>query len=329
MKCLVTGAAGFIGSHLTELLIREGHSVQGIDNYSTGHRNNLNHVIRHKDFNHKIADVTHFSSDELFRDVDYVFHLAGLADLIPSITHPGYYHETNVSGTFKMLQLSKAFGVKKFIYAASSTCYGIPTIYPTPETAPLKPTHPYGLTKLMGEQYVLAFAQIYKLPTISLRLFNVYGPRARTSSNYGAVFGVFLSQLANNKPFTVVGDGRQTRDFTYVTDVAKAFLKAAESDYSSEVFNVGSGFTTSIDKIVRELDHPDVPRIEYLPKRPGEPDITFADISKIGKYLKWEPQVPLKQGILELKKNLKAWKTAPLWDKESIEAATKDWFKYL
>lgn len=325
MKCLVTGAAGFIGSHLVDLLIKEGHTVVGLDDLSTGNRRNLDGHEGNPGFKFYRGDINRYHFEKLF-PFDWIFHLAGKADLIPSIKDPGLYHEVNVNGTLNMLQLSRLFPPKKFIYAASSTCYGIPKEYPTPETAELKPKHPYGLTKMIGEQYVLHWGEVYKIPVLSLRLFNVYGPRARTSGSYGAMFGVFLAQLANDKPLTVVGDGTQKRDFTHVRDVAAAFLTGAQSKYTNQAFNVGSSDFRSVNDIVKMLK---APQVEYLPKRPGEPDITWADTSAFRFATGWKPKVRLEEGVAQMKDNLKDWQTAPIWTKGLIARETVDWFKYL
>ena len=244
---------------------------------------------------------------------------------MPSIEQPDGYFQTNVSGTLNVLQCAREAGVKRLVYAASSSSYGIPDAYPTPETALISPQYPYALTKYMGEELVLHWAHTYKLPAISLRLFNVYGPRSRTSGAYGAVFGVFLAQKLNGKPFTVVGDGTQTRDFTYVTDVASAFIKAAQSDVSGEAMNVGSGNHYSVNRLVELLGG----GVVYIPKRPGEPDCTFADTSKIKTLLGWEPQVPFEIGVKNMLNSIANWKDAPVWDPGSIGQATSTWFRYL
>jgi len=254
-----------------------------------------------------------------------VFHLAGLADIVPSIEQPDAYFKTNVTGTYNVLECARNSRVKRFIYAASSSCYGIPSEYPTPEHAAIKPEYPYALTKYMGEELVLHWSKLYKIPALSLRLFNVYGPRSRTTGAYGAVFGVFLAQKINNKPFTVVGDGTQTRDFTYVTDVANAFLTAAKSENTCKAYNVGSSGHYSINQLVKLLDG----EITYIPKRPGEPDCTFADITRINNELNWEPNVNLNDGVAEMLKNIDDWKDAPVWNPENISNATETWFKYL
>jgi UDP-glucose 4-epimerase len=235
------------------------------------------------------------------------------------------YYKSNVNGTVAVCEAAKLSGVKKLVYAASSSCYGIAEVYPTPESAKISPQYPYALTKSLGEQIVLHWGQVYKIPVISLRLFNVYGPRSRTSGTYGAVFGVFLAQKLNRKPFTVVGDGTQTRDFTFVTDVVNAFLMAADSQCQGEAMNVGSGNTYSVNKLVQLLGG----EVTYIPKRPGEPDCTFADTAKIKKLLDWKPTVSFEEGVRIMLENISYWKAAPVWGPETIGEATKDWFKYL
>lgn len=321
---IVTGGAGFIGSHLVDALLAENISVRVIDNYSTGRPENLAHVAGQVDLVE--ADFAKSGSwQKLFQDVDWVFHLGALADIVPSIQRPMDYFQANVDGTFNVLEAAKNAGVKRFVYAASSSCYGIPEKYPTSEGADISPQYPYALTKRLGEELVMHWAQLYNLPAIALRLFNVYGPRSRTSGTYGAVLGVFLAQKLANKPFTVVGDGTQTRDFTYVTDVANAFLTAAQSSACAEIFNVGSGETVSVNRLVELLGG----EVTYIPKRPGEPDCTYADITKIRRDLKWQPKVDIKQGVDNVLANIDYWKSAPVWTPATIATATQDWFKYL
>jgi UDP-glucose 4-epimerase len=326
MKCLVTGGAGFIGSHLVDLLLEEGHTVIAIDNLSVGNLRNLENALSQPNFKFHLADVSSKSEiEKFFSDVEIVFHLAGLADIVPSIENPDGYFSANVIGTYNVAQLSASAKVKKVVYAASSSCYGIPEQFPTSEGSACNPQYPYALTKYLGEQVLMHWNSVYDLPVNSLRLFNVYGPRARTSGTYGAVFGVFLAQKLAGKPFTRVGDGSQTRDFTYVSDVAKAFYMAGITDKVGLVMNVGSGGTYSVNRVIELLGGP----VVTLPKRPGEPDCTFADISKIRKELSWEPSVDLSEGISKLLEHIEDWKDAPLWDVESIEQATKSWFKSL
>jgi UDP-glucose 4-epimerase len=326
MRCLVTGGAGFIGSHLVERLLALGMTVSVIDNYSTGRPANLAHLQRNPKLRVHEADVCDVARTRpLFEGVDWVFHLAALADIVPSIQMPMQYHRSNVDGTFAVLEAARSAGVKRLVYAASSSCYGIPDEYPTPETAPARPQYPYALTKFVGEQYVMHWAQVYRLPCVSLRLFNVYGPRSRTSGTYGAVFGVFLAQKLAGKPYTVVADGTQTRDFTFVTDVAEAFIQAARSDLIGEIMNVGSGNHYSVNRLVELLGGDKV----HIPKRPGEPDCTFADIRKIRQLLNWAPRVSFEDGVAAMLDNIDYWREAPVWTVDSIRTATADWFKYL
>ena len=326
MKTLITGGAGFIGSHLAELLIGKGHEVLVVDNLLSGRLKNLQSIADHPKFSFAQADIRDTASlQPLFDGVDWVFHLAGLADIVPSIEMPAQYYSTNVTGTFNVLESARQSGVKRVLYAASSSSYGIPDIYPTPESAPIKPQYPYALTKYMGEELVLHWANVYKLPAVSLRLFNVFGTRSRTTGAYGAVFGVFLAQKLNGRPFTVVGNGAQTRDFTYVTDVAEAFLCAAESGVSGEAMNVGSGNHYTVNRLVELLGG----NIEYIPKRPGEPDCTFGDITKIQRLLGWKARVTFEDGVGRMLERINDWKDAPVWNPSTINQATAAWFQYL
>lgn len=326
VKALVTGGAGFIGSHLVDRLLADGHSVVAIDNLACGSTVNLQDAGKNPDFQLHVADVADLRTiAPMFEGVDWVFHLAALADIVPSIQQPIPYHQANVDGTVAVLEAARAAGVKRFVYAASSSCYGIPDAYPTAEGAEKRPMYPYALTKYLGEQYVMHWAQTYGLPALSLRFFNVYGPRARTNGTYGAVFGVFLAQKLAGKPFTVVGDGTQTRDFTYVSDVVDAVVTAAGSDAVGQCMNVGSGHTYSVNRLVQLLGGP----VTYIPKRPGEPDCTFADTTRIAEVLGWKPRVSLEEGVAKMLENIEYWRQAPVWDPATIREATADWFRYL
>lgn len=326
LNTIVTGGAGFIGSHLVERLLLEGHRVTVVDNFATGRVENLVGFKNDSNLTIEKVDVADFQHlCPIMAGKDWVFHLAGLADIVPSIQRPLAYHAANVDGTISVVESARLGGVKRLLYAASSTCYGLPDSVPTSETAPIRPMFPYALTKYMAEEYVLNWHKIYQLPVVSLRLFNVFGPRSRTGGTYGAVFGVFLAQKLAGKPLTVVGDGNQTRDFTYVTDVVEAFIAAAESDVSGEIFNVGSGGTYSVNKLVQLLGG----EVAYVPKRPGEPDCTFADTSKICRELRWKPRVSFEQGVKHMLEHIELWRQAPVWDSASIQEATRDWFRYL
>lgn len=326
MKALVTGGAGFIGSHLSELLFNQGHEVVVVDNMLSGTKKNLEAIIdSDKVILHQVDIRDREKLVSCFEGVDWVFHLAGLADIVPSIENPDAYYSTNVTGTFEVLEACRAHNIKKIVYAASSSSYGIPDIYPTPETAPVRAQYPYALTKHLGEELVLHWGQVYNIPAISLRMFNVYGIRSRTTGAYGAVFGVFLAQKLAGKPLTVVGDGSQTRDFTYVTDVARAFLAAAESSVAGKAMNVGSGGHYSVNQIVELLESEHI----NIPKRPGEPDCTFADIREISQTLGWKAEVNFADGVKFMLENIENWRDAPVWNSDSISQATASWFKYL
>jgi len=324
MKALVTGGAGFIGSHLVENLVRLGHEVVVIDNLSTGRIENLSTVSSKIEIVE--ADLSkNLDWERYFEGIDWVFHLAALADIVPSIQDPDSYFASNVNGTYNLVRASQKADVKRLIYVGSSSCYGIPDQFPTPETEPLKPQYPYALTKSIGEELVLHWADVYGLPALSLRFFNVYGPRSRTSGTYGAVFGVFLAQKLAEKPFTVVGDGEQTRDFTYVSDIVDALVTSAQSALTGKVYNVGSGATVSVNRLVELLGGDKV----HIPKRPGEPDCTFADISRIQKELGWQPKVSIEEGVANLLNHIDYWHEAPVWTPDNIAVATRDWFRYL
>ena len=324
MKSIVTGGAGFIGSHLVDGLLDLGHEVVVLDNFSTGRKENLDHV---KDKIKLVKCDLSNKGDWIkeFKNVDWVFHLASLADIVPSIQNPESYFRSNVDATFYVLEAARHNNIKRFVYSASSSCYGIPEKYPTPEESDIQPQYPYALAKRMGEELVEHWAQLYNLPAISLRFFNVYGTRSRTSGTYGAVFGVFLAQKLAGKPYTVVGDGNQTRDFTYVTDIVSALIAAAESTKTNKIYNVGSDTTVSVNKIVELLGGDKV----NIPKRPGEPDCTYADISKIKGDLDWHPTISIEEGVGKILEDIDYWKEATVWNPDSISEATEDWFKYL
>ncbi|MCH9770734.1 MAG: GDP-mannose 4,6-dehydratase [Gammaproteobacteria bacterium] len=322
---LVTGGAGFIGSHMVDLLLARGFQVRVIDNLVGGHRRNLQHHADNPNLILEEIDICELQApNSLFADVDYVFHFAGIGDIVPSIEAPIDYLNTNVQGTVRVLECARAANVKKMVYAASSSCYGLADV-PTRESDPIKPQYPYALSKYMGEQAAFHWHQVYDLPVNAIRIFNAYGTRVRTTGAYGAVFGVFFKQKLAGKTFTVVGDGEQRRDFLYVTDIARAFLMAAETDKVGQVWNLGAGNPQSINCLVELIGG----EVEYIPKRPGEPDCTWADISKIQQDLNWQPIVPFAKGVELMMDEINNWQDAPLWDKDSIARATATWFKYL
>jgi len=323
-KYLVTGGCGFIGSHLVDELSKN-NKVIVLDNLYTGNKKNINLKNKNIDF-HKI-DLSKYNKklEKLFKNVDTVFHLAGIADIVPSITNPELYFNVNVNGTLNILRCSKINRVNKIVYAASASCYGVPKKFPTNENEEIKLNYPYALSKKLGEDLIMHWGKVYNLNVSSLRLFNVYGLRSRTSGAYGAAFGVFLAQKLNNFPLTIVGNGKQTRDFIFVKDVVSAFISSSKLKKSGYIFNVGSGVETNINYIASKISSKKI----YIPKRPGEPDRSLADISKIKRILKWKPVISIDQGINVLLKNIFYWKGSPVWTPGKIKKATKVWFQYL
>jgi UDP-glucose 4-epimerase len=327
-KVIVTGGAGFIGSHLVESLIKE-HDISKIiiiDNFEDGNLKNINSFKK----NYKIRIVkkdinTIKNNDRNFKKIDCVFHLAAIADIVPSIKNPFNYCNTNIMGTIKVLEAMRYNKIKKIIFAASSSCYGIPNKYPTDEKQKIDPKYPYAFSKYAAEQAIIHWSQVYKINYISLRLFNVYGLRSRTTGAYGAVMGVFLKQKIDNKPLTIVGSGYQQRDFINVKDVCDSFIKAFKSKINNNIYNIGSSKPKKILELAKLLKS----KIIHIPKRPGEPFKTFANINKAIKYLNWKPKILFENGVQDLQKNINYWKYAPLWDKQKIKKATKEWFKYL
>jgi len=325
MKCLVTGGAGFIGSNLIEQLVKMGHQVIVLDNLSTGKLSNLQKVKEKIEFVQIDIAKNENSIDKYFNNIDWVFHLAGLADLVPSIKNPNNYFQVNVKGTLNILESLKKVKIKKLIYAASASCYGIPDKYPTDEKSKIDPQYPYALTKFLGEQLVLHWAKVYNMPNVSLRFFNAYGPRSRTTGAYGSVFSIFLAQKLANKSLTIVGDGNQTRDFIHISDLVDVIIETAKKGKDGEIYNVGSGIETSINLLANTIGGKKV----TIPKRPGETNRSLADITKIKSHLNWKPKIEIKEGISMLLKNINEWNKAPIWTPEALREETESWFKPL
>ena len=298
-KSIVTGGAGFIGSNLVDRLVEEGHKVIVIDNFVSGKKDNLSH---HSKKNVKIIKSDISNNRKLykhFKGVNYVFHLAGLAEIVPSIENPRKYFMNNTLGTLNILEAAKQVKIKKFIYAASSSCYGTPKKIPTKETDKIDTKHPYAFTKFLGEEAVIKYANFFRIPNISCRFFNVYGPRLNRTSQYGAVFSNFLTQKKRHKPLTIVGNGRQTRDFIHVDDLTNAFVILAKSNLKNKIYNLGSGKETSINKIASTIGGKKI----FISKRPGDPNRSCANISKIKKDIRWQPKISINEGIMRLFKD--------------------------
>ena len=320
---VVTGGAGFIGSHMVDHLLERGFRVRVIDNLSGGRTANLAHHAGDDRLTLEELDIRDLDpKSSLFRGARYVLHFAGIGDIVPSIEQPIDYMDTNVQGTVRVLECARHARVSKFVYAASSSCYGLAAT-PTREDHPISPQYPYALSKYQGEQAAFHWGRVYRLPVNSVRICNAYGTRVRTTGAYGAVFGVFFKQKLAGKPYTVVGDGTQRRDFLYASDVATAFLLAAETDKTGEIWNLGAGNPQSVNRLVELIGGP----VVYIPKRPGEPDVTWADIGKITRALKLKQRIPVEEGVARMMAEIENWRDAPLWDPDSIKQATKTWFE--
>jgi UDP-glucose 4-epimerase len=328
MRLIVTGGAGFIGSHLCDLLVKKKNiqKIIVIDYLQDGTKKNLNNALKSKKiilFKYDIRNKKKILP--LFKGVDVVIHLAALSDIVPSITDPENYLSTNIVGTMNVLESMRFYNVKKIIYAASSSCYGIPKKYPTKENESIDTRYPYAFSKNIGEQLIEHWSKVYNINYISLRLFNVYGSRSRTHGAYGAALGIFLRQKISGKAYTIVGDGKQKRDFVYVSDVCNAFFQSIISKKRNLILNIGYGKPHSVNYLTKLLGGPKI----FIPKRPSEPDITHADIKRAIKFIKWRPKITLEEGIDIVVKNIDYWKKAPLWTPKKISKATKNWFKYL
>jgi UDP-glucose 4-epimerase len=295
-KIVVTGGAGFIGSHLVAALLAVGYDVHVVDNYAASKKESRIHAgaIYHD------TDICDFGAlGSIFAGTTYVFHLAALPRVQFSIDHPQEAHNANVVGTFNVLLAARDAKVAKVIYSASSSAYGDSDILPLVETMPAHPKSPYGLHKYVGELNARLFSEVYGLPTVSLRYFNVYGPGGDAKDSYALVMPKFFDLRVQGKPMVIFGDGEQTRDFTHIRDVVRANMLAAESPNvgKGEVINIGAGKNTSVNTIAVLIGGP----VEHIAPR-LEPHDTLADNSLAKKLLGWEPQVTLEEGIAELKK---------------------------
>lgn len=293
MRCIVTGGCGFIGSHVVDALIDEGHHVLAIDNLSTGSLENLNKASEFEK-----ADIRDLSRLQfLFRGADYVFHLAALARIQPSFDDPLEHEAVNVVGTVNCILAARMEGVRKVILSSSSAIYGNPKTLPTPETEPPGCLSPYALQKYTAEQYSILLGKRYGLPVVVLRYFNVYGPRSFNIKNphnaYTSVVGIFSNQKRSGVPLTITGDGLQSRDFVHVWDVARANLIAATSECAGEIYNIGFARAITIRDLALLFSHP----LQYIEERKGEARITLAEISKAKRELSWTPTIDIERGI--------------------------------
>jgi UDP-glucose 4-epimerase len=313
-KVLVTGGAGFIGSHIVDRLLKEGYEVNVIDDLSYGFMENLASYKANKSFHFIRGDIRDFGDvKKAVEDVDVVFHEAGLVGIILSVENPFLTHEINVTGTLNLLKAASEVGVKRFVYASSAAVYGYPSVPRKEENMPLDPTtSPYAVSKLAAENYAMVFNELYGLETVSLRYFNVYGPRQRVdiTTAYGSVVLLFLSRLLKNMAPLIFGDGGQTRDFVYVQDVVEANMLVMNSRNAvGEVFNVGTGVEVSVNevaKILKELLNKTELQDVHAAPRPPDVRRGFADIQKAEKLLGYSPRFSLREGIADLIKQYSA-----------------------
>lgn len=287
-KILLTGNLGFIGSHVQDTLIGLGHEVVGLDNVSSGKRSYLN-------------PKTYLIEDDIRKDyleevvpknITHIIHLAAIPRVPYSVMNPQETHDVNINGTLNILMLAKKLNVNKVVFASSSSVYGEQKI-PLNETMNPKPISPYAFHKLAGEHYMRLFDELYGIPTISLRFFNVYGPRCDPDSEYSLVIGKFLKQKSEGKPLTIFGDGEQTRDFTFVSDIVSGIIKALESDVHNEVINLCNNSNVSINKIADLIGG----KKQYLQPRQGDVMHTLGDNKKAKKMLGWNPNIKIEDGI--------------------------------
>jgi len=326
-KVLVTGALGQIGSEITKQCLKKGWFVFGVDNLITGCVENLEpQYAVHENFVY-IKEVKEIQPVKF----DYVFHCSALANIADSLENPYRYFFENVATTEYVLDLAHKMN-SKFIYCASSSCYGDIPPLPTVEDAPINCVYPYSMTKYMGEQIVMHYSKVFKMNCLSFRIFNVYSPYIKGGKGYGSVLKVFakawLENFKDRKPLLVIGDGTQKRDFLHVEDCARALIMGAESDYTNEIFNLGGGNPQEINYLIKLMFGKYYPR-DTVPARKGEPLVTWADITKVKEKLGWIPEITFEQGIKEVMENINNYKNFPYFDKEEYYKAHKDWHKYL
>ena len=299
MRCLVTGGAGFIGSHLVEGLLERGHSVRVVDNFLTGKRENLARVVSKIELVE--GDIRDFSlCQKITREIDWVFHQAALPSVPRSVEDPGLSNEINVTGTLNLLIAAREAAVKKFIFASSSSVYGDDQNLPKREDILGQPLSPYAITKRVGEMYCLVFNHLYGLSTICLRYFNIFGPRQDPHSQYAAVIPNFIQRMIESRPPVIFGDGFQSRDFTYVANVVEANIRAAEvTEVEKRIFNIACGQRITVMELVEWINRilgKDIKPV-FDPPRPGDIKHSYADISLAQKYLDYQPKVNFEAGL--------------------------------
>lgn len=327
-KYVVTGAAGFIGSHITNALLAQGHKVVGVDNFCSGFRS----YLPDGDENFTLVEVDISDWNELskkfayLQDADAVFHLAAIARIQPSIFSPHLTYQYNVMGTLNILEMMRMCKIPSIVYSASSSYYGKCENLPFKESEPFDCRTPYSASKFEGEVLCKTWGKLHGIRNVCLRYFNVYGRRSPLSGNYAPVVSKFFRQILTNKPMTIVGNGKQSRDMTHVGDVVMANISAAEKlrgpdfeDVIGKTLNIGTGTNYTINKLatmVGNLMNGFSPQVQYVPERIGETYATLADISLARDLLDWEPTMTLEEGLKDLKhyysNNLEAIKSGRL-----------------
>lgn len=300
-KTIITGGAGFIGSNLARYLANKQNDVSVIDNLSTGRIENIRDFVNEKKITFIKGSITDLAFlEKAFKNIDYVFHQAALPSVPRSIQDPASTNQVNINGTLNVLLAAKNTGVQKVIYASSSSVYGDNPVLPKQESMIPNPLSPYAISKLSAEYYCQVFTNIYQLPTISLRYFNVYGPRQDPLSEYAAVIPRFITSIMHNKSPTIYGDGTQTRDFTYIDDVIHANIMAAESK-AIGVFNIAGGYRITINELaaaIQRICNTNL-KIKYEDIRPGDVKHSLADISKAKDALNFSPKYKIENGLME------------------------------
>jgi nucleoside-diphosphate-sugar epimerase len=298
---LVTGGAGFIGSNIAHELVRRGEKVRILDNFSTGSIKNISHII--EDVEIIEADIRDlYDVKKAIEGVDYVLHQAALPSVARSIDNPIISNNVNGNGTLNLLTASRDASVKRFIFAASSSVYGDTPVLPKKEDMPLNPLSPYAISKMIGEQYCRIFYQLYGLETVSLRYFNVFGPKQDPSSQYSAVIPKFITEILDDRPIVICGDGEQSRDFTYVKNVVDANLLACKAlDAPGTVINIACGCQISLNQLISAIEHElgISAKREYISSRSGDIKHSCADITKAKMLLGYKPKVDFYKGLEE------------------------------
>ncbi len=299
-KVLVTGAAGFVGSNLTNKLLELGAEVTGIDNFFNGKLENLEESLENKNFHFKKGDIRDLNFlIDILKDIEIVYHEAAFTSVPQSILMPDSCNDVNVNGTLNVLNASRQRDIEKIIFASSSSVYGDLPALPKKEDMKRLPISPYGVAKLACEAYMQSYYEVYGLNTVSLRYFNVYGPRQKDSP-YSGVIAIWLGRLIKNKDLIIFGDGEQSRDFTYINDVVQANLLAMENNASGEIINIGAGSPiklTDLAKLALKITNKKELKIIYADPRPGDILHSFADISKAKKLIKFQPKFTQKKGL--------------------------------